>query len=60
VQLSERKKTYYAQVHLWSNVSQGLPSGSGWQLKTVPVVVCIKCGQAEFTVLEQDLRHINR
>jgi len=50
------KKTYHAEIKLWSDVQEGLPTGAGKALRPVKVTVCTECGNSEFTVSEADMQ----
>jgi len=46
----ESKKTYYATIQLFTSSQDGIPGGSAPPLNMQEVVVCTKCGAAEFSI----------
>jgi|GEM_PF-2914225 hypothetical protein len=53
---SEAKRKYYSHIQLWSEVTDGIPSGSAQPLELREVTVCSKCGTAEFQLSETEKR----
>ncbi len=54
---SSKKRTYYANIQLFTELKNGMPSGSSPPMGSVKeVTVCSECGAAEFLVPEADRR----
>lgn len=46
------KKPYPAEVKLFTEVQDGIPSGAGYTFPLTEIVVCATCGKVEFSVPE--------
>jgi hypothetical protein len=53
---SPNTKTYYAEIALFTHLSNGIPGGSAPPLSIREVTVCTECGSAEFLIPEGELR----
>jgi hypothetical protein len=42
------KRTLYGEIKLWAAMQSGIGAGTGMILPTAEVIVCDKCGTAEF------------
>jgi hypothetical protein len=45
---SSYKRVLHGEIKLWTAKQEGIPAGTGIVLPTVDVLVCDKCGTAEF------------
>ena len=52
----EKKRAYYANIKLFTDVIDGIPAGASPNLDMTQVVVCSRCGNAEFTIPTSNLR----
>ncbi len=52
----DNKRTYYANVQLYTDKQEGLVSGAASPLAMKEVTVCTKCGHAEFSIAESEKR----
>lgn len=53
---SEKKRAYFANIKLFTDMQEGIPAGSSPHLDTTQVLVCSVCGHAEFTIPTSNLR----
>lgn len=53
---SEKKRAYFANIKLFTDVRDGIPSGASPHLDMTQVLVCSQCGHAEFTIPSSNLR----
>lgn len=54
------KRTYYANIQLYSQLIEGSPAGSAPSLSVKEVTVCADCGAAEFVITEDERRWFRR
>lgn len=53
---AEKKRIYLANIKLFTDVKDGIPTGASPHLDMTQVVVCSQCGNAEFTIPTSNLR----
>ena len=53
---SEKKRTYFANIQLFTDQCDGMPAGAAPHLDLTAVVVCQQCGKAEFSIPASNLR----
>jgi hypothetical protein len=52
----EKKRTYFANIELFTDLNDGMPTGASPHLDLTEVVVCSHCGKAEFSIPASHLR----